>query len=47
VAREYARTAGIERLAPHDLRRYAGWEHMPSCSPNGLLRLDFLFHNSA
>lgn len=30
VVREYARKAGIEKLAPHDLRRYAESRIMPS-----------------
>jgi hypothetical protein len=43
----YAQQVGIERLAPHDLRRYAAWKTMPSPRPYALRLADFLFGHSA
>ena len=31
IVKDAASRAGIEKLAPHDLRRYAAWKNMPSC----------------
>jgi integrase len=47
IVREGASRAGIEKLAPHDLRRYAGWRTMPRRPSNAWWLADFLFHDSA
>ena len=47
VVKAAALRAGIQNLAPHDLRRYAAWKTMPSRRANALWLADFLFGNSA
>ncbi len=47
MVKECASKAKIERLAPHDLRRYAAWKTMPSRHPNALWLADFLLDVSA
>jgi integrase len=47
IVKESAKSIGVAKLAPHDLRRYAAWKTMPSCHPNALWLADFLFDDSA
>jgi site-specific recombinase XerD len=47
IVREYAAKAGIEKLAPHDLRSYAAWKIMPSRPSNPLWFAGFLSDDSA
>jgi hypothetical protein len=35
VVRAAAARAGIDKLAPHDLRRHAGWRFMPDSATGG------------
>ncbi|MGA7791750.1 MAG: site-specific integrase [Candidatus Acidiferrales bacterium] len=47
IVKESARTVGVAKLAPHDLRRYAAWKTMPSRHPNALWLADFLLDDAA
>jgi integrase len=47
IVKESAKSIGVAKLAPHDLRRYAAWKIMPSRPSNPLLFAGFLSDDSA
>ncbi len=47
VVKTCCERAGLEHIAPHDLRRYAAWKTMPSPGAKRAVATDFLLDDSA